>query len=592
MYLFERKELKFGKKGLVADIASSFLMSALGLNRVNELYRRTHSATGMEFETLMEELGVESVVSDKDLSNIPAEGAAVVICNHPTGAVDGLLMLGMLLKVRGDVRFMGNYLLDRVEYLKKYFIAVDPFDTRDNGKNTRGLRECMHHIGAGGLLVIFPAGEVATWQRNFCDVRDKTWGESAMKFIKRLSVPVVPVFIECSNSRLFHLAGKIHPMLRTAMLPHEMVNKKGRRIIVNIGSAIIPKRVVALTDKVYNDFLRANVEYLDGRLASKRPGRGRHARVKPMRPASEIVPAGDLSALEGELRSIEAESLLFNAGPYGVYFAAPEIIPLMMTEIGRQREITYRQIGEGSLNSIDTDRYDRYYRQLFIWDNTERRLVGAYRFGMGDEIVRDHGLEGFYTNTLFRMSPEMEPIMSRTIELGRSFIVEAYQRKTSALMLLWKGILYILLKNTQFDNLLGPVSVSGDMDVRSKVIIVEYLRRHHMNREYQQYVHPVTGLEGVEAKIDLSLIGELDSLDLVGKLVGDIERDRFTIPILVKKYLQLNSTVLGFNVDHDFSDALDAMMFLELKNVPDETIAMLSKEITEIDIAARFREIK
>ena len=159
----------------------------------------------------------------------------------------------------------------------------------------------------------------------------------------------------------------------------------------------------------------------------------------------------------------------------------------MMREIGRMREVTFREVGEGSMKSIDTDRYDAYYHQLFIWDTAQGRLVGAYRLGLGDQIVPRFGLEGFYTNSLFRMSEEMKPIMAQTIELGRSFIVHDYQRKAASLMLLWKGILYVLLKHEQYRNLLGPVTISGEFERVSKTLIVRYLQKRHMNANWPPY---------------------------------------------------------------------------------------------------------
>lgn len=262
----------------------------------------------------------------------------------------------------------------------------------------------------------------------------------------------------------------------------------------------------------------------------------------------------------------------------------------MMIEIGRLREITFREIGEGTKQHIDTDRFDRYYHQLFVWDNGAESLVGAYRMGMGEEIMRQYGLKGFYTNSLFRMREPMGPIMSKTIELGRSFIAREYQRKLSSLMLLWKGILYVLLKHEEYRYLLGPVTISGEMEESSKLIIAAHIREFYLDRELTGFIKPVTGFR-TSARIDESLIRGVQGIDLINKLVMDIEHDEFTVPVLMRKYLQLNSTVLGFNTDHDFCDALDALILLDLKRVPENTIQMLSKELTDIDVLARFKRI-
>lgn len=592
MQLVEEKDLMFGRKGVKARALASVLRVLLSVDKINELYAKVAlRSDGRTAGEILDSLQVKYTVLEQDLLNIPVTGGVVIVANHPTGALDGIMLIDMISKIRPDVKFMGNFLLNRIEPLKRYFISVDPFDNPSRSRNTKGIRLSLEHLKAGGALVIFPAGEVATWQKGFSRVKDKPWSRSIVKFIRSAAVPVIPVCIEASNSRLFHLLGKIHPMLRTAMLPHEMFNKRGRSIDINIGAPLSVRRLSELDNlTTYGNFLRANVEYL-------RRKRRRRIRIVPRRPPREVIPdqiaaSVGLERLRAELAKIRAEHMLFESGNYQVYFAPPSTIPCMMQEIGRMREITFREIGEGTMKGIDTDRYDQYYHQMFLWDAGAGTLVGAYRMGMGDEIVHKYGLKGFYTNSLFRMSDKMVPIMAKTIELGRSFITKEYQRSSIALLLLWKGILYVLLKHNQYRNLLGPVTVSGDFDRVSKTLIVKYLQKRHLDRKLSAYIHPVTGLQGIDAPIDDSLIDGVESIELINKIVVDIERNELSIPILIKKYLQLNSHVLSFNVDHDFCDALDALMLVDLKRIPESTILMLSKEITDIDVLARFKHIR
>lgn len=591
MQLIKRDDLRFGRKGFGGYILSGVLMSLLGVKKVNGLYSR-NLPYGDDFAAkALEDIGTSYNVLDYDLQNIPAEGAAIAISNHPTGAIDGIMLIDLLSRKRPDVKFMGNFLLDRIEPLAKYFISVDPFSDGSKSRNVAGIRECRKHLESGGMLVIFPAGEVATWRKGFSNVKDKPWSRSVMRFIKSADVPVVPICIEGRNSRLFHLAGKIHPLLRTAMLPREMMNKKGQVLDINIGAPVSPRRLVEL-DKLgrYSDFLRANVEYLHKKTARKR------IRIIPKRKSKEVTAEDVISPMEAaalrtELNAIRGEHLLLSHGSYDVFCAPSALIPNMMMEIGRLREVTFREIGEGTNRSFDTDHYDTYYHQLFVWDNDASTLVGAYRMGMGREITDKYGLEGFYINTLFKMDDHMLPVMRKTIELGRSFIAKDYQRKPASLMLLWKGIIYVLLKNDEYRNLVGPVTISGEFDKVSKTIIVRYLQKFHYNKKLAKHITPITGLDGIDSPIDDSLIDDLDSLELMNKIIVDIERGGFAVPVLIRKYLQLNSHVLGFNVDHEFSDCLDALMLLDLKKVPESTVLMLSKEIADIDVVARFKKI-
>ncbi|MDL2319918.1 lysophospholipid acyltransferase family protein [Alistipes sp. OttesenSCG-928-B03] len=589
MHLIEKKDLMMGRTGVVPSFFAGTALRMLGLNRINRLYEETFDEGGDTAEKVLAKLDVKYTICDKDRSNIPAEGGVVFISNHPTGLLDGILLIDLLSRVRPDVKFMGNFLLDRIESLRKYFIAVDPFDSKDAKKNLRGVRQAIKHVQDGGALVIFPAGEVATWQKGFNQIKDKKWSRSIVRFIRSTEAPVVPICIEARNSRLFRLVGLVHPVLRTALLPRELLNKKGKTVNINIGSAIMPRRVAQLKElDVYGDYLRANVDYLHKKLPRRK------LRIIPRRKplpkvTEEIIAPVDPAVIAAELAAIREGHLMFEHANYDVYCAHPDLIPSVMREIGRLREVTFRSIGEGTMKSIDTDFYDTYYHQMFIWDRDTQMIIGAYRLGMGDEIAPRFGLKGFYVNSLFRMKKEMLPVMEKTIELGRSFVIEEYQRKPVSLMLLWKGILYVLLKHEQYRNLLGPVTISGEFDKYSKTVIVRHLQQHHFNHKIARYVKPVTGLEGINAPIDDSLIECVGDIELINKLVRDIERDEMSIPILIKKYLQLNSHVIGFNVDHDFADGLDALMLLDLKKMPESTINLLSKEITDIDVIGRFR---
>jgi putative hemolysin len=259
-----------------------------------------------------------------------------------------------------------------------------------------------------------------------------------------------------------------------------------------------------------------------------------------------------------------------------------------MREIGRLREITFRAIGEGSMKDCDVDEYDTYYRQLFIWDNEADVIVGGYRMGFGGEIMQSHGIDGFYTHSLFAYDKEMGSMLGQTIELGRSFVCKAYQRKPASLLMLWRGILYALLQNTEYNYLIGPVTISGEFQRSSKTLIMHHLLQQHFDFELAQHVHPRTGAEGIDFPLDERLIKNIDSIELIDKIVRDIEMGERTIPILFKKYLQLGSHVLGFNVDHDFCDALDALMLLDLSRIPDSKVQMLAREVDDEIVARRF----
>ncbi|MBQ2247797.1 MAG: lysophospholipid acyltransferase family protein [Tidjanibacter sp.] len=584
--LFNAEEFTFGRKGVLARLMAKFILWVFGTRKANEAYERLQH-TDQSLEAITEELDVRVVVDDKSLSNIPAEGPTIIICNHPTGIIDGIIMLQAVTRIRQDVKFLGNFLLTRVEPITPYLIPVNPFEERKGG-NLAGLKLGLKHVNEGGCLLLFPAGEVSTWQKGWRHIADKRWDSAAVKFIRKSGATVVPCWIDGRNSLTFRLLGKIHPRLRTAMLCHEMFNKRGVRMPITIGSPLSASRLKEIDDlETYHRYLRATVDYLEG--CREKPVRSFEDILKDQGDMGDIIPAIDKEVLRAEVEGLAPERKIFDHGDhYSIYLAPSSEIPNMMQEIGRQREIAFRSIGEGSMKSVDIDQYDSYYHQLFIWDNEASALVGAYRIGFGGEIMERFGLDGFYTHSLFRYDKELSEMLRHSLELGRSFISPSYQRRPTSLLMLWKGIFHTLLTCDDYRYLIGPVTISGEFQRSSKTIIMTHLMQQHFNHQIAAHVHPRTGAEGIDAPIDASLIEKVESMSLVDKIVGDIEKDIRTTPVLVKKYLQLGSHVVGFNVDHDFCDALDALMLLDIEEVPEQKMQMLVKEVSEDVVAQRM----
>lgn len=594
MKLINEKELYFFGNNIASKTSAKLIMRMLGLRKINKLYSQLYQHKGAELtSSYFKFLNTSCQISEKEIANIPKEGPLVIVSNHPSGTFDGMLLIDILSKVRPDVKFMGNMLLSRIEPLKDFFIEVNPFDSK-SGKNISGLRASLAHVHSGGALVIFPAGEISTYRRFLWRIEDKNWSESMLKFIKRVNAPILPIYIDANNSKMFHVIGKIHPILRTALIPRETTNKRNMRVNVRIGSVITIRKKEDMPDlELLGRYIRGNIYCMNEYVTGRKNRRKRNFEKKSVS-TNEIVINNILEPIDKEILKREIEQItdkkLFDYGCYEVYFTTSDAIPNMMAEIGRQREITFREIGEGTNNSIDTDHYDTYYRQLFIWDNSACALVGAYRVGMGHEIMPKYGLSGFYTNSLFGLSKEMNSVMERTVELGRSFVVKEYQRKPASLLMLWKGILYILLKNEEYNYLMGPITMSGKLSETSKVLLVNYLKKNCFDQTIARYINPTVGLKGLNMKkFDYKLIEWIDSIEYIDKLILDIERRDLSVPVLLKKYLQLGGKIIGFNIDTDFNDSIDALMLLDLNLIPENKIDMLSKEL-EIDVVARFRK--
>jgi len=569
--------------------AAKVLMTVLRINKINRLYGEVSEHRGLEFiDALINKLQLEYEVSEDELKKIPREGAFITVSNHPFGGIDGMLLVKILAGIRPDIKVMSNFILNKIEPVSEYMLPVNPFERRKEASSSLGgIKAALEHLNGGNLLGLFPAGEVSSYNEDNYGISDREWQYTAMKMIKKAKVPVVPIYFQGSNSRLFHILGLIHPTLRTVRLPAEVFNKKHKKIRIRIGNPISVKEQDAFTDvSTYGRYIRAKTYALGSVLEVKKFFRPRINRSKRIEPIAEpILP----ELIQGEIEKIRSEYSLFSSDNFDV-FCTPSIeIPQIMNELGRLREITFRDVGEGTNRSMDLDEYDLYYNQLFVWDNQAKHIVGAYRVGKGKEILNRYGVKGFYLQSLFRMNRRFQPTLRQSLELGRSFIVKEYQRRPLPLFLLWKGILYFLLKHAEYRYLIGPVSISNNFSQFSRGLIMRYIRAHNFDAKLSRYVRPRIRYNVPGFNVDEEVILEnADDLTKFDRFIKEVEPNDYTMPILLKRYLKLNGKIIGFNLDPKFNNALDGLLVLDLYDVPMETIASLSKEINDDSILERF----
>lgn len=555
------------------------LSNLSGVKKVNKAYDRIGSSEREDFmAALLEYLNLSVEVEPADLEKIPESGAFITVSNHPYGPLDSILLAHLMTSKRDDFKVLSNDMLHRVPQMEPFVIPLaDQGIARKGSKPVMGLRTAIQHLQVGGGLGLFPAGEVSSPQQgNIRTVLDKPWQESAVKMIQHQACRVLPIYIDGKNSNLYHFLGFLHPSLKTLAIPAEVMKKKDQTVKVRIGNVIQPRELAEFKDREQlGRFLRARCYALGSAMERQKKGLPKLQRPERAEKLIEAVPQG--------LLSLEIEQLydrkLFGQGDMDCYMADAAQIPNTLREISRLREKTFREVDEGTGKSCDTDEYDAYYKHLFLWDRKARKLVGAYRIGMGAEIMHRFGKRGFYTSTLFIMEDPLDPVLEQSIELGRSFICSEYQRHRLPLFMLWQGILSVLIAHPGYRYVLGPVSISNHYQDLSKGLMVEFVKKHYFNLELAQHIRARHEFVVKAASVDSDalLSASADDMRKLDKIISDIEPSRYTLPILLKKYLQQNARIIGFNRDPQFSDALDGLMILDLQDVPDKTIDNLKK---------------
>jgi len=561
---------------------AALLMEVMKINQVNELFARAQPNQGPDFvDAILKGCGVDIEFDERELKNIPKEGSFIAIANHPYGGIEGMVLLKILCMARPDSKIMANFLLKKIPNLADYFVAVNPFENIDHSSSISGLKTTLELLSNGTPIGIFPAGEVSTFKVDKQQVTDRMWHPVVGKIIAKAKVPVVPIYFHGNNGLLFNLLSMIHPALRTAKLPSELFNKHGHTIKLRIGK---PINVVDVPEgnnptKLLN-FLRARTYALGTGLEEDKKIFNPRNLFKIKKEAEDITPEIPSSVLEKEVEPLRENYRVWVEKNYEVFIVPTATIPNVIREIGRLRELTFREIGEGTNKSIDLDEYDIYYNHLFIWDTDAKLIVGAYRIGLGDEIFYSLGKKGFYVTELFKIKEQFTPVLRKSLELGRSFIRKEYQQKPLPLFLLWKGILKYLIDNPRYRYLIGPVSISNSFSKFSKSLIVDYINRNHFDEELAQYVRPRKKFRVDFSSIDTDLLmaGE-DSFKGLDNLISEVETRSMKVPVLLRQYISLNAKIICFNIDPKFADCLDGFLVLDLQKVPQDILEKLGKNL-------------
>lgn len=577
------KAINVDKYGFLGTFMGWSFMKLLNITTLNKIYDRNKHLENLEFiNALIDEFEIKFEVPEEDLKRIPKTGAFITISNHPLGGIDGILLLKLLLEHRPDFKIIANFLLHRIEPLKPYVMPVNPFETRKDAKSSiAGFKAAINHLRDGHPLGIFPAGEVSTYRDGKLLV-DKPWEEAAMKLVKKAEVPVVPIYFHAKNSKLFYHLAKMSDTLRTAKLPSELLTQKERLIKVRIGNPIsVQDQKDHESIPLFTDFLRRKTYMLSNAFQKKKLLDNIPKSLKFPKPPKKIAGPIPVKAMEAEIEKLrQNEKRLLVSKNYEVFLAQAKAIPYILQEIGRLREITFREVGEGTNNSTDLDKFDSYYHHMFLWDNDARKIAGAYRMGLGSEIYPRFGIDGFYLQDLFRFDPELFEMMSQSIEMGRAFIIKEYQLRPMPLFLLWKGIVHTTLRFPEHRYLIGGVSISNKFSEFSKGLMIEFMKSNYYDPYIAQYIKPKKEYKVKLKDADKDFIFDESEADLnkFDKIIDEVEPGSLRLPVLIKKYIKQNAKVIAFNVDPLFNNAVDGLMYIRIADLPESTVKPVMEE--------------
>ncbi len=587
------KTIHLDKYGVLGTFVGWALMKVLKISTLNKVYDRNKHLSDIEFlDAILNEFQIKFEIPEEDLKRLPKDGAYITVSNHPLGGIDGILLLKLMLEQRSDFKIIANFLLHRIKPMAPYIMPVNPFEDRKDVKSSiTGFKNAIAHLRNGHPLGIFPAGEVSTY-RDGKLVVDKPWEEAAMKLAQKAKVPIVPIYFHAKNSSLFYRLSKISDTFRTAKLPSELLTQKRRTIKVRVGKPISVNAQDEYKDlSSFTDFIRRKTYMLSNTFEPKdkiintisSTLKGHKIPKKIVTPVAADIMIKEVEAL------LENDKRLLVSKNYEVYLAPAKDIPNIIREIGRLREITFREVGEGTNEAIDLDSFDTYYHHMFLWDSEAKIIAGAYRMGLGSKIFAKYGIDGFYLQDLFRFEPELHKMMGESIELGRAFIIKSYQQKPMPLFLLWKGIVHTTLRFPEHKYLIGGVSISNQFSNFSKSLMIEFMKSHYYDPYVAQYVHPKKEFKVKLKDADKDFVFDATEADLnkFDKIIDEIEPGALRLPVLLKKYIKQNARLVAFNVDPLFNNAVDGLMYIKIEDLPESTVRPVMEEF-QAELESKF----
>ena len=520
---------------------------------INQFLSQNSHLKGIEFvDAVLDYFDFDYTVSSSDLQNIPTSGKVVIIANHPLGGLDALCLLRLISQVRQDVKIVANDFLAGFKALNSLLIPIDNYKLRQSKNDIKKIYEALNNEEA---VIIFPAGEVS--RASTKGIKDPSWNKGFLNFAQNTNAPILPIFLDAKNSKTFYTISLLNKTFSTLLLSHEMFKKKSKRINIKIGQIIPNENIVP--KGIDKKFL---VNLYRKHLYSLKKGKKSFFQTQ-----SAIAHPVNRIDLLNELRKSKLIGQTNDGKKIYLYDYTEDSI--VLKELGRLREISFRKVGEGVNKKRDTDKYDIYYQHIILWDENELEIVGSYRIGNSNFIFKEIGVKGFYSNTLFKYEEEFSPYLRNSIELGRSFVQPKYWG-TRALDYLWFGIGAYLKNNPNIEYMFGPVSLSASFPTIAKDMIIFYYSHYYGNKEIL-----------IEAKTPYQYSNNINDIkelfDLNDKkkdfkfLKSTLANIGISIPTLYKQYSEIAEDggvkFLDFNVDHSFGDCIDGFILVEVEKI-------------------------
>ena len=519
---------------------------------------------GFDFvEQVLEYFAFDYRVFDRDIGRIPQTGRVVMVANHPIGSLDGLALLKMMGEYRKDVKVVANDMLYAIKPLKSLLLPVNNLGNRTPKDHIKAIHT---HLKSEGAVIIFPAGEVSRMSPS--GIKDGVWDKGFLRFAKATQSPVLPLHVNGRNSIFFYALSILSKPLSGLWLIREMFKQASQHVDVRVGHAVYPEQIEALG-------LTIQAEAKLFRKIVYKLGRGKGMLGFEPEVASVAMP----ESRQGLLQEInQCERLGETHDNKKILLYRYKTNSLIMREIGRLREMTFRAVKEGSGKQRDLDEFDHYYDHVVLWDSDQLEIVGAYRMVQVQRALMHQknqvGINNvsLYTQTLFDYEVEAAPAsIQQGLELGRSFVQPNYWGKRS-LDYLWFGIGAYLKKYPEIKALFGPVSISASFTAFSTDALVYFFSTYCGSPSSWTLAKNAHRIDAQNMKVlEETFSGIKAYSEAFIKLKGLLASQGEQVPTLYKQYVEVAETggtqFVAFTIDQAFSDCVDGLVCVDVSQI-------------------------
>lgn len=521
---------------------------------INKFLLENIDSIGIDFiDAVLEYFNIDFTRKQSEIENIPHTGRVVIIANHPLGALDALSLIKLVYSVRQDVKILANDLLNSFDPIKEFLLPVNILKQKFSKSTAQMMTK---HLEDEGALIIFPSGEVS--RSSLTGIKDKKWKKGFLNTALKTQSPILPVHIKSKNSMLFYSASIVNNTLGTLLLPHELFKSKKKRITISVGN-LIPYdsfRSLPIKKEELVNIFRKHIYLI---------GRGKSGVFET---ETAIAHPERAKEIRNELKNCKL--LGETSDNKKIYLYDYKQGSIMLKELGRLRELSFRKVGEGSGLRRDVDEYDKNYEHIILWSDEDLEIVGAYRVANTKKVVVD-AKNALYTSTLFTYSKEFEKYFDSSLELGRSFVQPKYWG-SRALDYLWQGIGAYLKHHPEVTHMFGPVSLSGKNPKIANDLIVHFYNTYFEEKD----------LVTAKSRYELGNYYKLNYKNLFSgkEFVNDfrelksiLSEYNTNIPTLYKQYVDLfedgGIKFLDFCVDEDFN-SVDGFILCDISKIKEK----------------------